>query len=80
MRGFKMTAFVALMASTTMAVAEDVEVLHWWTSGGEAAALGGHNRIPAFFGGNRIQIGQCLFGSPILNIKAQHLHRGGRIA
>jgi glucose/mannose transport system substrate-binding protein len=40
MRGFKMTAFVALMASTTMAVAEDVEVLHWWTSGGEAAALG----------------------------------------
>jgi glucose/mannose transport system substrate-binding protein len=40
MRGFKMTAFVALMASTTMAMAEDVEVLHWWTSGGEAAALG----------------------------------------
>ncbi|WP_171180730.1 ABC transporter substrate-binding protein [Ruegeria sp. HKCCD8929] len=29
----------ALMASTTMASAGDVEVLHWWTSGGEAAAL-----------------------------------------
>lgn len=29
----------ALMASTTMAAAGDVEVLHWWTSGGEAAAL-----------------------------------------
>ncbi|WP_299630574.1 ABC transporter substrate-binding protein [uncultured Roseobacter sp.] len=27
------------MASTTMGAAEDVEVLHWWTSGGEAAAL-----------------------------------------
>ena len=30
---------VALMASSTMVAAEDVEVLHWWTSGGEAAAL-----------------------------------------
>ncbi len=29
----------ALMASTSMAQAGDVEVLHWWTSGGEAAAL-----------------------------------------
>jgi len=29
----------ALMTTTTVAVAEDVEVLHWWTSGGEAAAL-----------------------------------------
>ena len=29
----------ALMASTTVATAGDVEVLHWWTSGGEAAAL-----------------------------------------
>ena len=32
-------AATALMASTTFAAAEDVEVLHWWTSGGEAAAL-----------------------------------------
>jgi len=42
MRGYfgKKTAFVAvLLASTSMATAEDVEVLHWWTSGGEAAAL-----------------------------------------
>jgi glucose/mannose transport system substrate-binding protein len=42
MRGFfgrKMTMVAALMATTGMAVAEDVEVLHWWTSGGEAAAL-----------------------------------------
>ncbi|MDP2119175.1 MAG: ABC transporter substrate-binding protein [Hoeflea sp.] len=42
MRGFfglKLTVAAALLASTTMAVAEDVEVLHWWTSGGEAAAL-----------------------------------------
>jgi len=42
MRGFfrrKMTIVAALMATTGMAVAEDVEVLHWWTSGGEAAAL-----------------------------------------
>jgi glucose/mannose transport system substrate-binding protein len=37
--GTKMTAIVALMASTTFTKAEDVEVLHWWTSGGEAAAL-----------------------------------------
>jgi len=34
-----MTIVAALMATTGMAVAEDVEVLHWWTSGGEAAAL-----------------------------------------
>ncbi|MEP4198544.1 MAG: ABC transporter substrate-binding protein [Aliishimia sp.] len=30
---------VALAAFGTTAVAENVEVLHWWTSGGEAAAL-----------------------------------------
>lgn len=29
----------ALALSASMAQAEDVEVLHWWTSGGEAAAL-----------------------------------------
>jgi glucose/mannose transport system substrate-binding protein len=42
MRGYfgkKMTFVAALLATTSMAVAEDVEVLHWWTSGGEAAAL-----------------------------------------
>jgi glucose/mannose transport system substrate-binding protein len=42
MRGFfgkKMTFVAALLATTSMAAAEDVEVLHWWTSGGEAAAL-----------------------------------------
>jgi glucose/mannose transport system substrate-binding protein len=42
MRGYfgTKTAIVAvLLASTSMAHAEDVEVLHWWTSGGEAAAL-----------------------------------------
>jgi glucose/mannose transport system substrate-binding protein len=42
MRGYfgKTTASaLALMATTTMGYAEDVEVLHWWTSGGEAAAL-----------------------------------------
>ena len=42
MRGFigkELTLVVALMATTSIAYAEDVEVLHWWTSGGEAAAL-----------------------------------------
>ena len=42
MRGYfgKRTALVtALLASTSMAQATEVEVLHWWTSGGEAAAL-----------------------------------------
>jgi len=41
MRGLKlatMTAVAALMAAP-IASANDVEVLHWWTSGGEAAAL-----------------------------------------
>lgn len=33
------TALVIGAFTTTMAVAEKVEVLHWWTSGGEAAAL-----------------------------------------
>lgn len=42
MRGYlgKKTAVLAvLLTSASMAQAEDVEVLHWWTSGGEAAAL-----------------------------------------
>lgn len=29
----------ALLGLTAMAHADEVEVLHWWTSGGEAAAL-----------------------------------------
>ena len=38
--GLKMTASaVILAASATVASAASVEVLHWWTSGGEAAAL-----------------------------------------
>jgi glucose/mannose transport system substrate-binding protein len=32
-------ALALLAMTTTLASAEDVEVLHWWTSGGEAAAL-----------------------------------------
>jgi glucose/mannose transport system substrate-binding protein len=42
MRGYlgrKLTTVAVLLATTGMAFAEDVEVLHWWTSGGEAAAL-----------------------------------------
>lgn len=34
-----LAAVAMLLATTTLAKAEDVEVLHWWTSGGEAAAL-----------------------------------------
>jgi glucose/mannose transport system substrate-binding protein len=37
--GKTLTATAALVMSTSLALAEDVEVLHWWTSGGEAAAL-----------------------------------------
>ncbi|MDP3197951.1 ABC transporter substrate-binding protein [Tabrizicola sp.] len=37
--GKTLTATAALVMSTSLAMAEDVEVLHWWTSGGEAAAL-----------------------------------------
>ena len=37
-------SLIAAVVSATMATgavaAESVEVLHWWTSGGEAAALG----------------------------------------
>jgi glucose/mannose transport system substrate-binding protein len=32
-------ATTAIVATTSLARAADVEVLHWWTSGGEAAAL-----------------------------------------
>ncbi|MEO0484487.1 MAG: ABC transporter substrate-binding protein [Pseudomonadota bacterium] len=40
MRITKLTgAFVALMSTTSIVHADGVEVLHWWTSGGEAAAL-----------------------------------------
>lgn len=34
-----LTAIAALATSASLASAGDVEVLHWWTSGGEAAAL-----------------------------------------
>ena len=39
--GWKMTikATAVLAMTTSLANAADVEVLHWWTSGGEAAAL-----------------------------------------
>ncbi len=37
--GRTMTAAAALVMTTSLAMAESVEVLHWWTSGGEAAAL-----------------------------------------
>ena len=37
--GRTLTATAALVMTTSLALAEDVEVLHWWTSGGEAAAL-----------------------------------------
>ena len=43
MRGYfgkRLTLAAALALTTSMARADDVEVLHWWTSGGEAAALG----------------------------------------
>ncbi len=43
MRMFRKTAIVAALLVTTTGVAmaqEQVEVLHWWTSGGEAAAVG----------------------------------------
>ncbi len=33
------TAFAVLMSTGSVVHAADVEVLHWWTSGGEAAAL-----------------------------------------
>ncbi len=42
MKNLKMTlkaSVAALAISAAPAMAEDVEVLHWWTSGGEAAAL-----------------------------------------
>ena len=42
MRGYfgqSMTLAAALAVTTTLMQAADVEVLHWWTSGGEAAAL-----------------------------------------
>jgi glucose/mannose transport system substrate-binding protein len=41
MRFFARTtcALAALVTSTSLALAADVEVLHWWTSGGEAGAL-----------------------------------------
>ena len=33
-------AAAALVASAGVAGAEKIEVTHWWTSGGEAAAVG----------------------------------------
>ena len=51
MRGYfgRKTAFVAaLLATTSMAMAEDVEVLHWWTSGSEAAMLAELRRSVSF--------------------------------
>lgn len=42
MRGYMMRTVgiaAALLGTSAMAQAKDVEVLHWWTAGGEAAAL-----------------------------------------
>ncbi|MGB8812454.1 MAG: ABC transporter substrate-binding protein [Paracoccaceae bacterium] len=39
MRKLTGTTLAALALTTSLAHATDVEVLHWWTSGGEAAAL-----------------------------------------
>ncbi|QBX99998.1 carbohydrate ABC transporter substrate-binding protein [Rhodophyticola sp. CCM32] len=39
LRNLTLTTAIALAGSMTMAAAQEVEVLHWWTSGGEAAAL-----------------------------------------
>ena len=39
MIGTTLTALAALATSASLATAADVEVLHWWTSGGEASAL-----------------------------------------
>ena len=39
MIGTTLTALAALATSASLAAAADVEVLHWWTSGGEASAL-----------------------------------------
>lgn len=38
-KGRLLGAAAALALSATVATAADVEVLHWWTSGGEASAL-----------------------------------------
>ncbi len=38
--GKTLTTAAVLVMTTSLAIADDVEVLHWWTSGGEAAALG----------------------------------------
>ncbi|AJY45246.1 ABC transporter substrate-binding protein [Martelella endophytica] len=38
-RSAALIAIVAASAAATQVKAEDVEVLHWWTAGGEAAAL-----------------------------------------
>ena len=35
-----LAASMVLSFASTQAIADDVEVLHWWTSGGEAAAVG----------------------------------------
>jgi glucose/mannose transport system substrate-binding protein len=37
--GRTLSALAALATSASLATAADVEVLHWWTSGGEASAL-----------------------------------------
>ena len=35
-----LAASLVLSFGATQVLADDVEVLHWWTSGGEAAAVG----------------------------------------
>jgi glucose/mannose transport system substrate-binding protein len=36
---YKLLVVVTLLCTATAAFAEDLEVMHWWTSGGEAAAV-----------------------------------------
>lgn len=39
MKGLKIAVLAGLLPLSSLTFAEDVEVLHWWTAGGEAAAL-----------------------------------------
>jgi glucose/mannose transport system substrate-binding protein len=39
MKTYTLAALLASVALPGMALAEELEVTHWWTSGGEAAAV-----------------------------------------
>ena len=81
----KMLVAIVVLCAATAALAEDLEVMHWWTSGGEAAAVAefakafnttGHNWVDAaIVGGEQaraVMVSRITGGDPMGAFQFNH--------